>query len=137
MSDILLDWLKKDVNIILVILFKNQKSNNIEENFSNGFLFATILNKYKLITNYHEYTDSQEEAYRNFKLLEKAFRDLEIRCEKGRMDDIMNKKRNVASQYLYQIKMKIARKEINFENLFLQKCKYTLIIKLSIFIELL
>jgi hypothetical protein len=55
--------------------------------------------------------------------LEKAFRDLNIKVEKGRFDDIINKKKTVAAQFCYELKMKLARKEINFHNLMLRKCK--------------
>jgi hypothetical protein len=94
----------------------------IENTFSNGYLFALILHKHKVIPNIHEYKNDESSKDRNFKLLEKAFRDLNIKVEKGRMGDIISKKKGVATQFLYKIRMQLARKEIDFDNLMLRRC---------------
>jgi hypothetical protein len=95
----------------------------VEDTFANGYQFAVILHKHRVIPNIHEYKDNDSCTDRNFKLLEKAFRDLNIKVEKDRMADIIIKKKGVATQFLYQMKMQLARKEIDFHNLMLRRCK--------------
>jgi hypothetical protein len=88
-------------------------------------MFAELLNKHKQITNFKEYKNNndQETTFKNLKLLEKALRDLNIKIENKRMNELANKRKGIAAQFLYQIKMKLSKKEINFENLILMKSK--------------
>ena len=118
MANLLEDWLNKEVKLSRNII-------NIDEDFSNGFLFGELLHKYNLIKNFYSYKDNnnQETKLTNLKLLETTLRELNIKIERGRISDILNKKRGVASRFLYLIKMNLSKRQINFENLILKKCK--------------
>jgi hypothetical protein len=104
---------------------------NLEEDFANGYMFAELLNKHKQITNFKEYKNDndQETTFNNLKLLEKALRDLNIKVEHKKMDEVANKRKGIAAQFLYHIKMKLSKKEINFESLMLKKSKIYLFLK--------
>ena len=119
MANLILNWLNNEIKL-------SKKINIIEEDFSNGFLFAEILHKYKQIINFNEYKNREENDYKtnNFKLLEKAFKDLYIKIERGNLEDIIQKKRGIATRYLYQIKMALSKKEMSFDNIMLKKCNY-------------
>lgn len=116
MSEILIEWLNKEVKL-------SKQINNLDEDFSTGYLIGELLNKYKQITNFKEYKNrnDEESVFHNFKLVEKALRDMEIKVESRRMKEISEKRHGVAARFLYQIKMKLAKKEINFEGLLLKK----------------
>lgn len=122
MADLIEDWLNSEVKLSKTIT-------NIEEDFSNGYLFGELLNKFNQITNLNEYKNKEDGSIKvtNFKLLEKAFRDMDIKIEKGRIFDLINKKRGVATRFLYLIKKTLAEKFINLENLDLKKCKFLLL----------
>jgi hypothetical protein len=117
MADLIEDWINNEVKLSKTIAI-------IEEDFSNGYLFGELLNKFNQITNFNEYKnkDDTEIKITNFKLLEKAFRDMDIKIEKGRIFDLINKKRGVATRFLYLIKKNLSEKFINLENLTLKKC---------------
>lgn len=117
MVDIILQWLNNDIKLSKVI-------SNMEEDFSNGYLFGELLHKFSQITNFNEYKNSEDEQIKitNFKLLEKAFRDIGIKIEKGRIFDLINKKRGVAARFLFKIKMTFANKHLNNDNIYLKKC---------------
>jgi len=117
MVDLIEDWVNKEVKL-------SKKIKNIEEDFSNGYLFGELLDKFNQITNFSEYIDKDDNETKiaNFKLLEKAFRDMEIKIDKGRIFDLLNKKRGVSARFLYMIKMTLAKKHINKDNLQLKKC---------------
>jgi hypothetical protein len=118
MVELIETWVNTEVKL-------SKKIKNIEDDFSNGYLFGELLDKYKMITNFSEYTDKDDNETKiaNFKLLEKAFRDMEIKIDKGRIFDLLNKKKGVSARFLYMIKMTLAKKNINKENLDLKKCK--------------
>ena len=127
MADLIEDWINKEVKL-------SKKIKNIEEDFSNGYLFGELLDKFNQITNFSDYKDKDENDIKiaNFKLLEKAFRDMDIKIDKGRIFDLISKKRGVSTRFLYMVKMTLAKKHINKENLQLKKCKI-LLTKINIF----
>ena len=119
MANLIESWINDEIKLSKIIT-------NIEEDFSNGYLYGELFNKYNQISNFSEYKnkDDSESKISNFKRIEKAFRDIDIKIEKGRIFDIINKKRGVATRFLYMIKMTLAKKNINQENLLLKKCKF-------------
>ena len=70
----LLDWLNNEVKL-------SRKVIDIVEDMSNGYLIGEILNKHKQISNFFEYKDKidSDTKIHNFRLIEKALRDLEIK----------------------------------------------------------
>lgn len=118
MASLILNWLNNEVKL-------SKRISMIEEDFSNGYLFGEILHKYKQISNFNEYRNKDDLNYkiRNFKFIEKAFKELSIKLERARLEDIINKKRGIATRFLYQLKMSLAKKEICFENIMVKKCK--------------
>jgi hypothetical protein len=121
MVELIETWVNNEVKL-------SKKIKNIEEDFSNGYLFGELLDKYNMISNFSEYRDKDDHEIKiaNFKLLEKAFRDMEIKIDKGRIFDLLNKKRGVSARFLYMIKMTLAKKNINKDNLELKKCNIIL-----------
>ena len=115
MTDILLDWLNKEVNL-------SKQIKNIGEDFASGYLFGELLHKFKEISNFSEYQNKSESDTRikNLKLVEKAFRDLGIKIDKERINDISDCKKGVAARFLFQIKMKLSQKGIDFDNLMMK-----------------
>jgi hypothetical protein len=118
MANLIENWLNGEVKLSKIIL-------NLEEDFNNGYLFGEVLNKYKLIQNFHEYKNKNDEesALKNLKNLEISLKKMNIKVDKGRIIDIKTKKKGVAARFLYQIKMYISKKEINFEELMMKKSK--------------
>lgn len=114
MTELLLDWLNNEVKL-------SRKVNDIVEDMSNGYLIGEILNKHKQISNFFEYKDKidSDTKIHNFRLIEKALRDLEIKVVWKSMKEIYDKRKGVAARFLYQIKMALSKKGINFERLML------------------
>jgi len=123
MANLIVNWLNNELKL-------SRRVNIIEEDFANGYLFGEILSKYNQITYFNEFKNREElnSKINNFKLIEKAFKDLTIKLERAKLDDIINKKRGIATRYLYQLKMALSKKEINFENIMLKKCNFKYLI---------
>jgi hypothetical protein len=119
MANLIVNWLNNELKL-------SRRVNIIEEDFANGYLFGEILSKYNQITYFNEFKNREElnSKINNFKLIEKAFKDLTIKLERAKLDDIINKKRGIATRYLYQLKMALSKKEICFENIMLKKCNF-------------
>ena len=117
MANLIVNWLNKELKL-------SRKINIIEEDFANGYLFGEILNKYNQITYFNEFKnrDDLNSKINNFKLIERAFKELSIKLERARLEDIINKKRGIATRYLYQLKMALSKKEICFESIMVKKC---------------
>lgn len=117
MAHLIEDWLNNEVKLSRNIV-------NIEEDFSNGYLFGELLNKLKQISNFKEYKnrEDKESKISNLKNLETVLRDLNIKVEKGKIYDILNQKKGVAARVLFQIKMILSKKAINFEEIMQKKC---------------
>lgn len=118
MANLILYWLNDELKL-------SRKVNIIEDDFANGYLFGEILNRYKMINNFTDYKDREELEIKmnNFKNIEKTFKNLSIKIENAKLDEILRKKRGIASKCLYQLKMSLSKKEINFENILQKKCK--------------
>jgi len=116
MTNLIEDWLNSEVKL-------SRNITNLDEDFSNGYLFGELLHRYQQITNFNEYKykDDHETRVSNLKNVETSLRDLNIKLDKGRIFDILNKKKGVAARFLYQIKMMLSKKFINFENLMAKK----------------
>jgi hypothetical protein len=116
MANIIENWLNKEVRL-------GKNISNLEEEFSNGYLFGELLHKFKLITNFFEYKNSNDEEtqLRNLRNVETAFKNMNIKLDKTRIFDIKSKKKGVAERFLYQIKMFLSKKEIDFETLMSKK----------------
>jgi hypothetical protein len=116
MTDMLLEWLNKEIQL-------SQNITDIVEDFSNGYFIAEILDKHKQITNFHDYKNKcdQETKINNFRLLEKALRDLEIKVMPKSMKEIAEKRKGSAAKFLYQIKMALSKKGINFERIMMKR----------------
>jgi len=117
MADLIGEWINNEVKL-------SKKITNIEDDFSNGYLFGELLQKFNKISNFNEYKNNDDNTIKiaNFKLLEKALRDININIEKGRIFDLISKKRGVATRFLYLIKKTLSEKFINLDNLDLKKC---------------
>lgn len=117
MANLIVNWLNNELKL-------SRKVNIIEEDFANGYLFGEILNKYNQISYFNEFKNREDlnSKINNFKLIEKSFKELSIKLERAKLEDIINKKRGIATRYLYQLKMALSKKEISFENIMLKKC---------------
>jgi len=118
MADLILNWLNSEVKL-------SKKIKIVEEDFSNGYLFGEIMSKYNQISNFNEYKNKDDLKYKinNFRLIEKAFKEFSIKLERAKLEDIINKKRGIATRYLYQLKMALSKKEISFDSIMVKKCK--------------
>jgi len=119
MANLIINWLNNEIKL-------SKKIHIIEEDFANGFLFGEIMSKYNQINNFSEYRNKEDlnSKINNFKLIEKAFRELSIKLERAKLEDIINKKRGIATRYLYQLKMALSKKEIYFDTIMIKKCKF-------------
>ncbi len=104
MTNLIFDWLNNEVKL-------SKKIINLDEDFSNGFLFGELLNKYNQITNFKEYKNKNDHDIKisNLKNVETSLRELNIKLDKGRIFDILNQKNGVAARLLYQIKIFIKK----------------------------
>ncbi len=117
MANLIVNWLNNDLKL-------SRKVNIIEEDFANGYLFGEILSKYNQVSYLNELKNREDlnSKINNFKLIEKAFKELSIKLERAKLEDIINKKRGIATRYLYQLKMALSKKEICFEKIMIKKC---------------
>ena len=97
----------------------SKKITNISEDFYNGYLFGEILDKHRLIPNFNAYTNSNDNKLisKNYQYLTKAFSDLGIKFNDNRRNDLLNKKKGVASQLLFKIKQVLDSKLLSLKTL--------------------
>ena len=108
----LANWLNSSLHL-------SKKITNIPEDFSNGYLFGEILHKHRLIPNFSSYDNSTDKKLisKNYQYLTKAFSDIGIKFNDNRRNDLINKKKGVASQLLFRIKQVLDSKFISLETL--------------------
>ena len=109
-------YLKEWLNIYLKL---SKEIKDIPSDFSNGYLFGEILHRHKLIPNFDSYknTNEKKDISKNYQYLSKAFVDLHIKFSDDRRNDIINKKKGIASQYLFKLKQVIDQKLLCKETL--------------------
>ena len=115
MSEILYNWLNNEVKL-------SKEITDIEVDFSNGYLFAELLFKYKQLPGLEKFknTELHKHKVNNFTFLDKKFKDLKIRLSPEEFKDLIESKKNLAKQVLYRIKMQLSKREINFDNIMLK-----------------
>lgn len=115
MSEILFKWLNIETKL-------SKKITDIEQEFSNGYLFAELLVKYQQLPSLDKFKtgDSHDDKNHNFTLLDKKFKDYNIRLKPDEYSGLMNGQKNLAKKILFRIKMWLSKKETNLENLALR-----------------
>ena len=113
-------FLKEWLNINLRL---SKEVKNIDEDFSNGYLFGEILHRHKLIPNFDAYKNSnlKKDISKNYQYLSKAFDDLHIKFNDSRRNDIINKKPGISCQYLFKLKQVIDQRLLCKETLKVQR----------------
>lgn len=108
----LITWLNSDVK-----LSKNITS--IPDDFFNGYYFAEILHKFKVIPNFSSYRNSSDkkDISKNYQYLTKALGDLGIKFNDERRNLIIQKKKGISEQVLFQIKQALDKRFISKETL--------------------
>ncbi|CAM9498234.1 unnamed protein product, partial [Phaeothamnion confervicola] len=99
-----MEWLQEDVRLAPSVL-------NIEEEFSNGFLFGEILHLYNQQVDFSLFWDrpTAEAKVNNFCLLEPTMRDLGVPFSAKVACAVMRGEPGAASSVLYQLKMVLER----------------------------
>ena len=112
MVEQLKDWLNKEVKL-------SKKVDDISEDFHNGYLFAELLHKTKLIPNLSIYINSNKEKdiIHNFCFLSKTFLDMNIILDEKSRNNIINKSPYTSQKFLYKIKQVLDQKLISFDSL--------------------
>lgn len=115
MAEMLLEWLNSDFSL-------SKKITNIADDFSNGYLFAEILYKMKIIPRLSIYKNTQNanDISRNFCLLAKNLLDMNIYMSQKNVNEIRNKSKYTANIILCRIKQYLDSKYISQETLRLQ-----------------
>ena len=115
MTDIIQSWINNEIRLTTTI-------QNIDKEFSNGYYYAEIFNKFKLIPSLDKFYNStdKKEIDHNFMLLDKTFKDLNIRLNPEEFTKLKKGEKNKNKKILYLIKMQLAKKEIKFENILLK-----------------
>jgi hypothetical protein len=124
MANLITNWLNNELKL-------SKKINSIEEDFSNGYYFGEILSKSKQINNLKDFKNKNDidNKLNNFRIIQKSFKELSIKFDTNKLDDILNKKRGAATKILYILKMALSKKEILFEEIINKKCKLYLFLK--------
>ncbi|KAL4511584.1 hypothetical protein ABPG72_012429 [Tetrahymena utriculariae] len=104
MSDLIFTWLNDEVQL-------TKKIASFEYDFANGYYFGELLSKYNQQLNFKEFknADTREAKMTNFNLLQPTFRTLKVEFNSQTVDDIINCRKDVASQILYQLKMALEK----------------------------
>ena len=113
MSETLLFWLNVETKL-------SQPIKNIEKDFSNGYYFAEILNKYSILPSLSNFKKDSKEMYdikNNFRLLKPVFEKMNIYLDEENQQLIINESLGVAAKLIYKIKTQISRRSINFDSL--------------------
>ena len=110
------NWLNNEMKL-------SKKIDNISEDFQNGYVFAELLYKHKIIPDISIYSNSKEEKdiIHNYCYLSKTFLDMNIVLDEINRNKIMQKSPYTAQVYLYKIKQYIDKKLITFESLKLKQ----------------
>ncbi|XP_008416454.1 sperm flagellar protein 2 isoform X1 [Poecilia reticulata] len=108
MSDILCSWLNRELG-----LSETVDAKNVSKDFSNGYLFGEILNKYQMQEDFHMFlkSDSSNAKTNNFSRLEPSFKLLGVSFNKSTIQDLMKEKRGVATNLLYQLYVALEEKK--------------------------
>lgn len=112
MTDLLVNWLNNDIKL-------SRKISNIDKDFSNGYLYAELLFKFKQIPNIKNFNDSNNinTIDKNFLFLEHNFKNLNIQLNQENLKKLKNGEKNQNKKILYLIKMYFSNKKINLNNL--------------------
>lgn len=115
MAEMLLEWLNRDISL-------SKQITNIADDFSNGYFFAEILYKMKIIPRLSIYKNTQNsnDISRNFCLLAKNLLDMKIYMSPKNVNEIRNKSKYTANIILCRIKQYLDSKYITRETLRLQ-----------------
>jgi len=110
------NWLNNEIKL-------SKKIDNISDDFQNGYLFAELLYKHKIIPDISIYTNSklEKDIIHNFCYLSKTFLDMNIVLDEINRNKIIQKSPYTAQVYLYKIKQYIDKKLITFESLKLKQ----------------
>ena len=110
------NWLNNEIKL-------SKKIDNISDDFKNGYLFAELLYKHKIIPDISIYTNSklEKDIIHNFCYLSKTFLDMNIVLDEINRNKIIQKSPYTAQVYLYKIKQYIDKKLITFESLKLKQ----------------
>jgi hypothetical protein len=118
MANLITNWLNNELKL-------SKKINSIEDDFSNGYYFGEILSKSRIINNLKDFKNKNDidNKLNNFRIIQKSFKELSIKFDGNKLDDILNKKRGAATKILYLLKMSLSKKDILFEEIINKKCK--------------
>ena len=114
MSNTILDYLNNEIKLSKII-------QNIEKDFSNGYLFGELLQKLgylkKELSIFKKEAESKNEINENFNNLKEQLNEINLHLDEGTIKSICSCEKNVASNLIYKIKTKINRKNINFDEI--------------------
>ncbi|CAE7322235.1 Spef2 [Symbiodinium natans] len=110
MSQLVLDWLNKDVCL-------SRKVKVFERDFANGYLFGELLYKHGLLQAFEEeFVDESHLAAKrqNFSMVQKALREsvqeLSIKLSDAQVEEIMDEDRGSSLRILYQLRRVLSTK---------------------------
>ena len=112
MSDILYNWINKEVKL-------SKQITNYNEDFSNGYFFGELLYKYKLLPQFNQFKNSSEKSSitKNYLLLQYKFDELKINFTEKDKNDIINKKKYKAEMLLFRIRERLFSKLLQIEEI--------------------
>ena len=104
--ELLLDWLNNEVKL-------SQKITDVDSQFSNGYLFSELLQKYNQILDMKIFKnkDSKNSIVKNFSELERVFRRLGVNFNLTQAIKIKNKEKGVAVKLLRVLKDALEKTE--------------------------
>lgn len=119
MTNIIETWLNEKIEL-------SKPITNFEKDFSNGYLFAELLFKMKRLPSLERFYDSnnKEEVDHNYMLLDKTFKDLNIRLSQEEMNKLKNQVKNQSKKILCMIKNKLDSSFVSLENIFLKNSNF-------------
>ena len=112
MVEELINWLNNEVKL-------SKKVNNISEDFQNGYLFAELLHKTKIVPDLSIYKNSNDEKdiIHNYCFLTKNLLDMNIILDEKSRNNILQKSPYTAQIYLFKIKQVLNKRLITFDSL--------------------
>ena len=112
MTDILYNWINKEVKL-------SKQITNIKDDFSNGYFFGELLNKYKLLPQFNQFKNDSEKTSitKNYLLLQYKLSELKISFTEQEKKDIINKKKYKAEMLLFRIREKLLSKLLQIEEI--------------------
>ena len=114
MTSTILNYLNNQIKLSKII-------ENIEKDFSNGYLFAELLHKVGYlkidISFFKKETESNKEIKENFLNLKDQLYEIGIHLDEWTINSIISCKKNIASNLIYKIRTKINRKKICFDDI--------------------